>query len=76
MLFEYNDDDGLGEVIEFIKEPDEKHVIVKIEWNAKCLKEGDPTITKQTLLRTQWNPDKLSNGTLREELYHKVLKMN
>ena len=70
MLFEYSDDDGLvlqwcqGEVIEFTKELDEKHVIVKIEWNEKCLKEGDSTITKQSLLRTKWNPDKPSNGAL------------
>jgi len=80
MLFEYSDDDGTvlqwyqGEVIEFIKDLDEKHVIVKIEWNEKCLKEGDPTITKQKLLRTKWNPDKPSNGAWREDSYHKVLK--
>ena len=82
MLFEYNDDDGpvlqwcQGEVIEFIKELDEKHVIVKIEWNEKWLKGGDPTITKQKLLRTKWNPDKPSNGAWREELYHKVMKIS
>jgi len=49
-------------------------VIVKIEWNEKWLKGGDPTITKQKLLRTKWNPDKPSNGAWREELYHKVQK--
>ena len=61
-------------MIEFIKELDEKHVIVNIEWNEKCLKEGDPTIPKRKLLRIKWNPDKPSNGTWREDLYHKVLK--
>ena len=82
MLFEYSDDDGpvlqwyQGEVIGFIKKLDGKHMIVKIEWNEKCLKEGDPTITKQKLLRTKWNPGKPSNGPWREDLYHKVQKMN
>ena len=61
---------------ELIKELYEKHVIVKIEWNGKYLKEGDPTITKQKLLRTKWNSDKPSNGAWREDLYHKVLNIN
>ena len=44
MLFEYSNDGSSvlqwcqGEVIEFIKELDEKHVIVKIEWNENFLK--------------------------------------
>ena len=82
MLFEYRDADGpvlqwcQGEVIEFLSEKDNTHVIVRIEWNEKCLKKGDPTITKQKLMRTKWNPDKPGNGAWREDLYHKILKMN
>jgi hypothetical protein len=53
MLFEYKDDNGStlmwcqGTVVDFIKESKEKHVVVKIEWSDKCVKDGDPKITKK-----------------------------
>ncbi len=47
MLLEYEEDDGStlmwcqGKVVDFIRESKEKHVLVKIEWSAKCVREGD-----------------------------------
>ena len=82
MLFEYQDTDGpvlqwcQGEVVEFLSEKDNTHVNVRVKWNENCLKPGDPNITKQKLMRTKWNPDKPGNGAWREDLYHKLLKIN
>ena len=82
MLFEYNEDDGpvlqwcQGVVIEIVGEPRSKHVIVKIEWKKECLKDGDPKITKQKLLKSKWNIDIPEDGAWREDLYHKILKIN
>ena len=81
MLFEYSDDDGpvmqwcQGKVIEFIRESEDKHVIVKIKWNEQCLKEADPKVTKQKLMRSKWNLDKPADGAWREDLHHKILKI-
>jgi len=52
MLFEYEEDDGStlmwcqGKVVDFIREMDDKHVFVKIEWSDKCLRDGDSKVTK------------------------------
>ncbi len=35
-----------GKVVDFIREPKDKHVLVKIEWSDKCVREGDLKITK------------------------------
>jgi hypothetical protein len=49
MLFEYDDDDGStlmwcqGKVVDFIRESEDKHVFVKIEWSDKCVRD---TVTK------------------------------
>jgi hypothetical protein len=80
MLFEYQDKNGptlqwcQGEVVEIVSESKNKHIIVKIEWRDGCLKEGDPKVTKQKLLRTKWNTDNPTDGAWREDLYHKLLK--
>ena len=63
-----------GKVVEYISESKNKHVIVKIEWNEDCLREGDPKITREKLLRTNWNPEEPCDGAWREDLYHKILK--
>jgi hypothetical protein len=63
MLFEYKDDEEStlmwcqGKVVDFIRESKEKHVVVKIEWSDKCVKDGDPKIAKNQLKKTKWNPN-------------------
>ena len=53
MLFEYEEDDGStlmwcqGKVVDFIRESNDKHVFVKIEWSDKCVREGDLKIKKK-----------------------------
>jgi hypothetical protein len=53
MLFEYEEDDGStlmcfqDKVVDFSRESKDKHVFVKIEWSDKCVREGDPKITKK-----------------------------
>jgi hypothetical protein len=82
MLFEYKDENGptlqwcQGEVTEIVSESKNKHVIVKIEWKDEYLSEGDQKVTRQKLLRTKWNTDKPTDGTWREDLYHKVLTIH
>ncbi len=52
MLLEYKDNDGStlmwcqGKVVDFIRESEDKHVFVKIEWNDKCVRDGDSKVTK------------------------------
>ncbi len=79
MLFEYEDDNGStlmwcqGEVVNFIRESKEKHVVVKIEWSDKCVKDRDPKITINQLKKTKWNPNVPIGGAWREDLYHKLM---
>ena len=79
-LFEYKvgDDYALqwcqGKVIEYISQSKNKHVIVKVEWNKDCLREGDPKITREKLIRSNWNPEVPADGAWREDLYHKIVK--
>jgi hypothetical protein len=59
MLFEYKDEDGStlrwyqGKVVDFIRESKEKHVVVKIEWSDKCVKDGNKKITKNPLKKDE-----------------------
>jgi len=79
-LFEYKIDDDYalqwcqGKVTEIISESKNKHMIVKVEWNNDCLKECDPKITRERLMRTKWNPEEPANGAWREDLHHKIVK--
>jgi hypothetical protein len=79
MLFEYEDDNGStlmwcqGKVVDFIRESKEKHVVVKIEWSDKCVKDGDPKITKNQLKKMKWTPNVPIGGAWREDLYHKLM---
>jgi hypothetical protein len=79
MLFEYEDEDGStlmwcqGKVVDFIRESKEKHVVVKIEWSDKCVKDGDQKITKNQLKKMKWNPNVPIGGAWREDLYHKLM---
>ncbi len=38
-----------GKVVDFITEPKDNHVFVKIQWSDKCVREGDLKITKNQL---------------------------
>ena len=79
-LFEYKIDDDYalqwcqGKVTEIISESKNKHMIVKVEWTNDCLKECDPKITRERLMRTKWNPEEPANGAWREDLHHKIVK--
>ena len=79
MLFEYEEDDGStlmwcqGKVVDFIREMDDKHVFVKIEWSDKCLRDGDSKVTKNQLKKTKWNPNTPVGGAWREDLYHELM---
>jgi len=79
MLFEYEEDDVStlmwcqGKVVDFIRELKEKHVLVKIEWTDKCVREGDLKITKNQLKKTKWNPCSPVGGAWQEDLYHKLM---
>jgi hypothetical protein len=63
MLFEYKDDDGStlmwcqGKVVDFIRELEDKHVFVMIEWSEKYVRDGDPKATKKQLKTTNCNPN-------------------
>ena len=80
-LFEYKVEDQLplqwyqGKVTEFVSERIDTHVIVKVKWNAKCLRDGDPTITREKLMWKSWNPKEQSVGACRQDLYDKILKI-
>ena len=56
------------EVVDFIRESNDKHVFVKIEWSDKCVREGDVKITKNQLKKTKWNPS-LPVGRLGKRIY-------
>ncbi len=79
MLFEYKDDDGStlvwcqDKVLDFIRESKDKHVLVKIEWSDKCVRDGDTKITNNQLKKTEWNPNLPIHGAWREDLYHKLM---
>ncbi len=79
MLFEYEDEEEStlmwcqGKVGDFIRDSNEKHVVVKIEWSDKCVKDGDQKITKNQLKKTKWNPNVPIGGAWREDLYHKII---
>ena len=79
-LFEYKEGEECalqwcqGTVTKFIREKDNSHVIVEVEWDSASLSEGDPTTTKEKLLRTQWNPQRPKDGSWRENLHHKIMK--
>jgi hypothetical protein len=79
MLFQYEDEDGRtlmwcqGKVVDFIRVSKEKHVVVKIEWSDKCVKDGDQKITKNQLKKTKWNPNVPIGGAWQEDLYHKLM---
>jgi len=59
MLFEYEEDDGStlmwcqGKVMDSIRESEDKHVFVKIEWSDKCVREGDLKITENQLKKDE-----------------------
>ena len=80
-LFEYKVEDQLplqwyqGKVTDFVSERIDTYVIVKVKWNAKCLRDGDPTITREKLARKSWNPKEQSVGAWRQDLYDKILKI-
>ena len=79
-LFEYKDGDEnvlqwcQGTVKKLVREKENSHMIVEVEWNSDCLGEGDPTTTKEKLSQSQWNPERPINGGWREDLHHKILK--
>ena len=64
-----------GEVTEIVSERIDTHVIIKVKWNVKCLRDGDPTITKEKLVRKSWNPKEQLVGACRQDLYDKILKI-
>jgi hypothetical protein len=63
MLFEYKDNNGStlmwcqDKVVDFIRESEDKHVFVKIEWSDKFMRDGDSKVTKNQLKKTKWNPN-------------------
>ena len=81
-LFEYKVDDQLtmqwcqGKVTTFIREKEGTHIIVEVRWNEKCLRDGDPRSTREKLARTKWTPKIQVAGAWRQDLYHKLLKID
>ena len=81
-LFEYKVEDQLtlqwcqGKVTKFIREKEGTHIIVEVRWNEKCLRDGDPRSTREKLARTKWNPKTQVAGAWRQDLYHKLLKID
>jgi hypothetical protein len=79
MLLEYKDDDGSllmwcqGKVEDFIRESKEKHVVVKIEWSDKCVKDGDPKITKKTTEKDKMESKCTNLRGLVRGIYHKLM---
>ena len=70
MLFRYNNEDGTtyvnwcnGVIISILNE---KSYYVKVRWNQECLGQGEPNITKEKLLASNWNPNKAAKGAWRE----------
>ena len=59
----------------FVSERIDTRVIFKAKWNAKCLRDGDPTITREKLVRKSWNPKEQLAGAWRRDLYDKILKI-
>ena len=80
--FEYKVEDQLtlhrcqGKVTKFIREKEGTHIIVEVRWNDKCLRDGDPRSTIEKLERTKLNPKTQVAGALRQDLYHKLLKID
>jgi hypothetical protein len=80
MLFEYEDDDVStlmwcqGKVVDFIKEVKDKHVLAKIEWCDKYVRDGDSKVTKNQLKKTKLNPNTPVGGAWREDLHHKLTR--
>ena len=81
-IFDYKVGDQLtlqwcqGKITKFISEKQNTHVIVEVEWNDKCLRDGDPKVTREKLVCTKWNPAEQTAGSWREDLYHKILNIN
>ena len=73
MLFDYGDE-GLnwaqGNVVELVKEKSKNIWIVKIEWDEKCVREGEDSVTREELRRKNWNPDIHVEGVWRKDLRH------
>ena len=75
MLFEYPVDDGVvlswcqGAVKRVVKEH-KTSVVVEIEWDEDCVREGGARTTKQKLSKGNWNRQVHGNGTWREDLRH------
>ncbi len=69
-LFEYSETDGTtyldwchGEVISVNGDK-----IKYARWSEDCLRPGDCSTTRETLLQTKWNPEQAKKGTWREYL--------
>jgi len=75
MLFDYGDE-GLnwaqGNVVELVKEKSKNIWIVKIEWDEKCVMEGEDSVTREELRRKNWNPDTHVEGVWRKDLRHLI----
>jgi len=63
-------------VTKFVKEKEGPHIIVEVRWNGKCLRDGDPRSTIEKLEQTKLNPKTQVAGALRQDLYHKLLKID
>ena len=44
-------------MIELVKEKSKNIWIVKIEWDEKCVMEGEDSVTREELRIKRWNPD-------------------
>ena len=70
MLFQYEDQDGTSYVnwchgvVESIFNEKSNHVCVK--WNEECLNPGEPSVTKEKLLSSKWNPNRATKGVWRQ----------
>ena len=81
-LFEYKEGDEYvlqwcqGTVKKLIREKADTHVIVEVEWEDNCLKEGDPKTTREKLSQTKWNPEQPGEGAWREDLHDKIINFS
>jgi hypothetical protein len=40
--------------------------IVCVKWDKECLNPGEPSLTKEKLLSSKWNPNKAMKGAWRQ----------
>ena len=82
MLFEQTDQETKevfrvwiqGEVIDvkIISVGKKDEIFVMFKWDEKCV-ESEP-VTREILMKSEWNMDKLGYRAWEEDLYHKLLK--